>query len=202
MILLALIKRQGLASLPAQSLVVKSLLKPRIPMLSKYWSDRESVDRVIKLWDLLLISLCYSSIYELPDLPPIRGAQGWGVAIAWLACLSWLIESFKYYLWVERWEASCLKGLKYSLLLKWGLPGSYKHGIEVSLAHWSEPLAPLHEASYLGWVGWWEWLEHDDVEWLEGVSWMRWIDCKEDSIAIAVLDKIHREMRSMAIKNK
>jgi hypothetical protein len=31
---------------------------------------------------------------------------------------------------------------------------------------------------------------------------MRWIDCEEDSIMIAVLDKIYREMRSMAIKDE
>jgi hypothetical protein len=31
---------------------------------------------------------------------------------------------------------------------------------------------------------------------------MRWIDCKEDLITITVLDKIYREIRSIAIKDK
>jgi Arc/MetJ-type ribon-helix-helix transcriptional regulator len=51
-------------------------------------------------------------------------------------------------------------------------------------------------------VGLREWLEQHYIERLERVSRVGSKDHEEDPMAIAVLDKLHRDMRSMAIKDK
>ena len=51
-------------------------------------------------------------------------------------------------------------------------------------------------------VGLREWLEQHYIERLERVSRMGRKDHEENPMAIAVLDKLHRDMRSMAIKDE
>jgi hypothetical protein len=47
-----------------------------------------------------------------------------------------------------------------------------------------------------------EWLEHYHIEGLKRMGWMRRKDHKESPMAIVVLDKLHHEMRSKAIKDE
>ena len=51
-------------------------------------------------------------------------------------------------------------------------------------------------------VGLREWLEQHYIERLERVSRIRRKDYEENPIAIAVLNKLYRDIRSIAIKNK
>jgi hypothetical protein len=51
-------------------------------------------------------------------------------------------------------------------------------------------------------VGLREWLKQHYIERLERMSWMWRKDYKEDSVAIIVVDKLYRNMRFIAIKDK
>jgi hypothetical protein len=57
-------------------------------------------------------------------------------------------------------------------------------------------------SSKLSSVGGREWLKHNNVERLKRVSRVGWKHCKQYTIGLAVVEKIHREMAAMAVNDE